>query len=219
MDQEEIRIRKGHSGDIDQLIDLQREGFPEEIFYQVPRKYCRRWWEYLLTSNVAEVFVAEVGERIVGASVLVIELDEFYEAKGRFKVSFPIRLTTLLTKPNVTLAYFKKILKSHGFLKPPITHIKIHPDIEGEFSLLDTAVVAKEYRRRGILKRLRKRCEERTIELNRPVLLTMVDPSNTAPLKANFEVFKSVCVGKSKSGMLFLKKHLIPKNGEEISKR
>jgi len=210
MAEKRFKIRKAHSADIDQLIVLHREGFREEIFYQVPTKYCRRWWEYLLASNVAEAYVAEIETKIAGASVLVIDLEEYYRAKSRFKASFPVRLATLLSKPNVAKEYFKKVLKTHGILKAPTCDIKVCPDIKGKFTLLDTTVVAKEFRRQGILKELRKRCEERTLELQRSVIFTMVDSFNKAPLEANLKVFKSVCVGKSKNGMLFLKKPLVP---------
>ncbi len=216
MNQKEFEIRRAKSGDIDQLVDLHRRGFPEEIFYQVPRRYGRRWWKFLLDSKTAEVFVAEPDGKIAGAAVLVIDLKEFQKNKGRFKAPFCIRLATLFSKPNAALKYLGKVLKGHGILKDPATDIKFHPGPEGEFTLLDTSVVAKEFRRQGLLKRLWQRCEERTLELNRPVILTMVDPGNKAPLEANLKVFKSVCVGKSKDGMLFFKKSLAPKKQNAI---
>ena len=212
MAEKRFKIRKAHSEDIEQLIDLHREGFREEIFYQVPTKYCRRWWEYLLASDAAEVYVAEIETKIAGASVLVVNLEEYYRAKSSFKAPFSIRIATLLSKPNVAKEYFKKLLKTHGILRTPTSDIKFCPDIAGEFTLLDTTVVAKDFRRQGILKELRKRCEERTIELKRSVIFTMVDPFNKAPLEANLKVFKSICVGKSKDGMLFLKKPLVPRH-------
>ena len=188
-------IRRATQYDVDVLLDICHNSFPDSLRWQSPRFLGKKWWVAVLASSSSETWVCLQGGEIAGFCVLITDEDEEAKAGRQRNGSFFDKLFAVVTHPKLT--FFKIQKKISAVMATASSHSKpkaAHSRIEKR-TWLGLIAVAPHRRGRSLAKRMLRFCEGRTSELNRHVMNLRVDQDNK-PARSLYERTGFVCTSQ-----------------------
>jgi len=174
-----VAIRPAYLNDVEDIITLNRNSFPDSLKERAPSYYLKKWWVFLIDSPSVEVYVITSNKIIVGFAVLVINEDNYKKESKLYKLPKHVIIYTLLTSPQCLFHLPQKIiarLKSK-FIYKKLTQNNIENNIHNR-TWLELITISKEYRGMGLAKLIIDFLEKRTIKLNRNILALAVSSNN-----------------------------------------
>ena len=183
-----IDIRRASLKDVNDLISIHRECFPEEVLYQVPKSYAKRWWSFLLTFDSVETYVASVNGKTAGSATLKIDAPAYQREKTRHKAPFLIRVYTVVARPKIVIEFYRKFLRRLISMSNDTTPPQHNCEYTSNCAWIDPTAISGKYRRIGLARQLTIFMERRALELNRKYLVTMVAINNKPSMKLHEKI-------------------------------
>ena len=168
-----MKIRLSTINDIRSLFRINRESFPESLRCKAPLSYWMPYWNTLICTFSAEVYVVDINNKIAGFAIVVLDREKLQlEMKKRrlplilYIYSYFIMVFKLIISPKVLIALIRKFTQRFLFFftKNEIQDRKIEPSENTMWIAL--LAVSPKYRRKGIASLILKFLEERGIELD-----------------------------------------------------
>jgi ribosomal protein S18 acetylase RimI-like enzyme len=184
-----VEIRRANPIELDFIIRIIQESYPEFINYRVPIKYINKWLSKLLSINCAEIYCLCEGSEIVGSYIIVLDVEAYTREREKNKPPFWIRLISLLK--NYRLWSFVLRQKYH-LLYNKLNRRHDHESCEMEKKWSDSITisqlsVSKKTRRNGYGRLMLNHIEERTKLLDRGQIILSVRKNN----KEAIELYES----------------------------
>jgi len=189
-------IRRANQGDIQALLDICGESFPDSLRWQSPRTLGRKWWDATLTSSSNETWVCIKNGEIAGFCVLVTDQNEAVTGGRAHNGSFFERLYAVLAHPK--LAFFRIQKKIRGVVATAGNHSKsspTHSRIDDNPVWLGLIAVSPGTRGQGLAKEMLCFCGDRTFQLDRHAIKLRVDSDNM-PARSLYERVGFVCTSQ-----------------------
>lgn len=202
-----IEIRHATLRDIDNLVRIHRECFPEEVLYQVPKSYAKRWWSFLLSSDSVEVYVVSINGKVAGFSTLKIDALTYQREKKKHKAPLLIRVYTVLVSPKIFTQIIRKFFYSLFSASNNTANQKNDNKYSSTCTWIDPLVISSKYRRKGLAKQFLTFLDKRTVELSRKTIVSMVAINNEPSIQMH-ENFGYELTGHISGSYFFYKKEL-----------
>jgi hypothetical protein len=172
-------IIRADEKDITSLIELCRINFAEDVWWYGPRFVARSWWSFMLSAPSAETYIMYQKNNAVGFYLIVSDLKSFKGyASGTTipkKILYSMRYLGLLTHPRHAMTTIRNFIRRLAKLED----IRWQDNVD-----LDKVVwaawhaISPEYRRTGMSKIFMNYITNRTIELQKEMLVGSVEPDN-----------------------------------------
>lgn len=193
---EHLIVRKAESSDIDELIEISRQGFPEAVRWQIPRFLSRKRWAEILESEIAETWICSLNGRIAGYVILLKDNTVSIVKKYHYDRYVLRKCYYHLLCPRLI---FKKLVKKiHSYKKKNVTVSPAESQKEelNNCTWIDSIAVSPEMRGKGVARKLLQICRQRTLELKKEGIKLSVETENVAArnLYRNFG-FYCTCSG------------------------
>lgn len=199
-----LLIRRAKLEDIDTLVDICRETFPDAIEWRAPRFSARKSWCHALTSAASETWVCSTNGEVAGCVTLVTDEAAHAREKRKRAGGFLAKSLTLVTCPRLLfLRIFKRKLGWPGSPEKCRSTVKSAPSQE-QRTWIEPMAVSPHMRRKGLAKKMLEHCEKRTLELNRDTVKLLVDLDNRAAIEL-YEKWGFVRVHQTSAGYVYAK--------------
>lgn len=198
-------IRRATQYDMDALLDICHNSFPDSLRWQSPRSLGRKWWDATLTSRSSETWVCLKNGEMAGFCVLITDEDEEAKDSRQRNGSFLDKLFSVVTHPK--LAFFKIWKKIKAAIAIASNHSKpkaAHSRIDENPVWLGLIAVSPRIRGQGLAKQMLYFCGDRTFQLNRHVMKLRVDPENK-PARSLYERAGFVCTSQTFTDCIYTK--------------
>lgn len=199
-----LNIRPAISSDLESIIRISRECFPNSPRWQGPKSLGMIWFKSALAANETEIWVGLFNEQVVCFAVIIIDEIKWAETKRERRGHLFHWLISLLANPKPTISrirekWFDRFRDEKG-AQVHKKHLNIHSRV-----WLDMIAVSRHLQGKGLGKQMLSVCEKRTINLHRDGLAFNVERENVDVLKF-YERCGYTCVAKRKAGCLYVKK-------------
>lgn len=175
-------IRRATVSDMQDLYWLYRKSFPEALRFQIPFSYAQKWFNFLLTTKTAEVYVYCIHGEIAGSVVLLTDLAAYDEERKRNHPPFWIRGLTVATSPKIIKEFLAKgIIRFVGQFRGRSPRQK---NPQNGTTWADMLAISHAHRGKRLAKELLRFIEYRTVELQRPAIGSFVRAKNKASIRA-----------------------------------
>lgn len=188
-----IEIRLAHLNDVEDIIILNRNSFPDSLKERAPSYYLKKWWGFLVDSPSVEVYVITSNKIIAGFAVLVINEDNYKKDSKLYKLPKQIILYTLLTSPQCLFYLSQKIIARIRAKSVYKLQTENNSYLEKR-TWIELAALSNEYQGKGLAKQLFLFLEKRTRELNCNTICSLLNKNNHAV------IFLHKSLGYSKTG-------------------
>jgi hypothetical protein len=111
--QKKIIVRRAKKRDLDSLVSIVRECFPDQIRWQVCY-LSKKYWNAALDSSSCEIWIWLVNDEAAGFSQIVIDICAWEKVKRDLEYGTAIRLFAMITRPRL---FFLKIRRKILILK------------------------------------------------------------------------------------------------------
>lgn len=218
----EITFRRVSVADIDSLVDICRDGFPNAVCWQGPRFVARKWWKLRLKCSSSETWVCLNEGRVAGFLGLIINQSEFAKENQKYGLGLLSKTIALMFCPRIALARIKRLVISHT-RKNKNVDVSLPSNVQlpnSDFSKGRSVIwirpmaVSQHMRRRGLGKKILRFSEIRTMALHGEVIKlnveTFNDPAISLYDKAGFTRTSKA------SGYIYYTKVLNRQNKREV---
>jgi len=197
-------MRRASTHDVDALIGICRQGFPDSLRWHGIRSVAVNWWTTAIDTEAAETWVHAPDDVISGVALLVIDRDLWSREGIRRKVGAGRVLASSLMHPGRAVGVLrKKIVARLAPRRNPISASTT--DVPARTAWLEIIAVLPSMRGRGIARRLMEVCEGRTQELGCAAIGLCVDPQNESAIRL-YETMGYVRGARTCSGWTYVKR-------------
>jgi ribosomal protein S18 acetylase RimI-like enzyme len=175
----EIEIRRADLADIKDIIVLNRASFPDSLKERAPFYYLKKWWVFLLSSASTEVYVITNDKILIGFAVLIISEDTYKKESKLHQLPWHCFIYGLLTSPELLLYLPQKVLSRLRTQRAYNQDTSNKRGLE-ERTWIELAALSKEYQGKGLAKRLFSFLEQRTKDLDRNTICSLLNKTNHA---------------------------------------
>ena len=175
-------IRQGTTNDMDALIGICRDSFPDALRWQSIRFLAQRWWSVALNSYFGETWILQTKGQVSGVCVLVIDEVGWAEEKTLRCLHRPVQLLISLMYPHLLATYVRKRREMTRIGLE--NSIPLEPDsfAKKKRTWIELLAVSSTKRRSGVGRKLLHLCELRTKQIGRSSIGLCVHPRNSAAL-------------------------------------
>jgi len=207
----EHKVFKVSINDIDDLIDICKDCFPNSFNYQGPRYMLKKKWLLYLKSGSVEIYAIRINNEIACFYELIIDIQLFNQTRKKSEKHLMRYLTYLyvsITKPRCVIPTLKKYMKEKIFTTPAmqINHKGDSFDIN-KMAWGELQGVHSKYRGSGLSKIMQKHILNRCIELGKNVIGCVNAPDNI-PVMNLHKAFGYAIASENKYG--FVMKKFLP---------
>ena len=174
MNRATVDFRSALHEDVDALLVIARESFPESLRWRWPRIVGRRWLNGMIQGSSSELWVATHGKVIMGFALLILERDAWQQDVNNSSCGWPINALTALCSPFVLARKWQT--RNQQFRFPPVTVDRIVPSTQK--SWLELIVTSPSQRYMGVGRHLLRHVEERTIKRGLHAIGLQVETAN-----------------------------------------
>jgi GNAT superfamily N-acetyltransferase len=187
----EITFRRVSVADIDSLVDICRDGFPNAVCWQGPRFVARKWWKLRLKCSSSETWVCLNEGRVAGFLGLIINQSEFAKENQKNGIGLLSKTIALMFRPRIALSRIKRLVISHT-RKNKNVDVSLPSNVQlpnSDFSRGRSVIwirpmaVSQHMRRRGLGKKILRFSEIRTLALHGEVLKLNVETFNDPAIR------------------------------------
>lgn len=178
-----VVIRRGTPRDVDALLQICTESFPESIRWQSLRSVGKRWWNVVLRSRAAETWICVVYGQIVSFSVIVVDGTEWATERKERRSSMMTCLFALAVGHKLILPKILKKVRLAKIARTDRAHTVDTQAETGKAFWIELIAVVPHMRGQGLAKKMLLFCESRALELQRRSVGLRVDPANKAACK------------------------------------
>lgn len=198
-------IRRATQYDMDALLEICHNSFPDSLRWQSPQSLGRKWWDATLTSSSSETWVCLKNGEIAGFCVLITDEDEEVKVGRQRNGSFFDRLFAVVTHPKLTFFRIQKkigvVMATAGNHSEPKA---AHSRIDENPVWLGLITVSPRMRGQGLAKQMLRFCGDRTLQLHRQAIKLRVDQDNK-PARSLYERTGFVCTSQTPADCIYTK--------------
>jgi len=171
-------IRRGTPDDMDSLIDICHDSFPESLLWNSPRFFGRKWWKSVIASKSGEAWICINGERIAGFCVLITNTGRWNSEKSGRDMNLFALLLAAAFSPRFAIRRVREKIAGIGIASADESLSTTPCNDNGTDTWIGLIAVSPQMRGRGFAKKMLQFCEERTLQLHRNAIKLVVIPSN-----------------------------------------
>lgn len=218
----EITFRRVSVADIDSLVDICRDGFPNAVCWQGPRFVAKKWWKLRLKCSSSETWVCLNEGRVAGFLGLIINQSGFAKENQKYGLCFLSKIIALMFCPRIALSRIKRLVISHTRKNKNVdvsvlSNVQLpHSDCSEGRSVIwiRPMAVSQHMRRRGLGKKILRFSEIRTMALHGEVIKLNVETFNHPAIRL-YEKEGFTRTSKA-SGYIYYTKMLNRQNKREV---
>jgi len=174
-------IRQATLADLDQLLEVCRQSFPESLRRQANR-LARRWWKAVIVTKTAETWVVEQDGHIRAFCVLVKDEILWLKEAALRSSSIMLNLFSALRHPLASCHCVSRMLnRALRKIAKPAPQAPMPSEWSPRMrTWVEMIATRPDSRGRGLARRLLEQCDVRAKELGRKAVGLRVESDNTA---------------------------------------
>jgi ribosomal protein S18 acetylase RimI-like enzyme len=171
-------MRRGTPDDVDALIDICRDSFPESLLWTGTVFSARKWWMSAIASDSCETWICLIGVKIAGFCILITATLAWESERSDRDMNLFARLLAASVSPGFVMRrIWKKIIAVRTASVNESLSATSYKE-NGSDAWIGLIAVAPQMRRQGLARKMLQFCEERTLQLNRKAIKLVVLPDN-----------------------------------------
>lgn len=175
-------VRRASVRDVDALIEICRQGFPDSLRWHGVRPVAVNWWRAAIDTEAGETWVYAPDDVVFGFSLLITDRELWSREATRRRAGFGCALASLLMHPVRAVAVLRKrivaaLAKRRNQVRASTT------DVPSRTTWLELIAVSPSMRGRGVARRLLEVCDDRTLEAGCTAIGLCVDTQNESAIR------------------------------------
>jgi GNAT superfamily N-acetyltransferase len=198
----DTEIRQGTFNDVNELINICHQSFPESILWNGPYSQAKKWWNSAISSRSAETWICVNNSMVVGFCILITDTKGWDSEKPGRDGACYAKLFALAYCPKLVLSYpIKYLVELLG--QHSNTKANTSSDTNDQ-TWIGLIAVMPNMRNRRLAKQMLQVCEDRTSQLGRHIIRLCVQPVNKAAIQF-YEKTGFTHTSQTSAGLIYTK--------------